>query len=89
MNKESNSRLSVCQHRHLTQVWTQNMRNVFKEKKLLCGSVFMFGLMAKWLQQTRVLVAEWPQQTHVQTHVPGGRWYGLATLSRKPSAFDL
>lgn len=58
MDKEYNSRLSVCPDWHLTQerhVWTQNMRNVFKEKKLLCGSVCMLGLVAAWPQQTHVL----------------------------------
>lgn len=35
MDKESNFRLSVCQDWHLTRercVWTQHMRNAFKEK---------------------------------------------------------
>lgn len=57
----------------------QNMRNVFRENKLLYGAVRMFGLVAKWAQQTHV-----PNLLGV----PGSRWHGLATPSRKPSALN-
>lgn len=57
----------------------QNMRSVFRENKLLYGAVRMFGLVAKWAQQTHV-----PNLLGV----PGSRWHGLATPSRKPSALN-
>lgn len=82
MDKESNSRLSVCQHWHLTQerhVWTQNMRNVFEGKNY---SMDLCACLVWWPSghSKHMFCTGW---------VPGSRWHGLATLSRKRGAFEL